>query len=69
MRLVVILGIPFCLAAALTSFLITYNEYSHHYKDKRLAVRIALNIGTVTFAVFVVIVVAIGFILARVITQ
>ena len=57
----------FCSAAALAAFLITYNEYSH--RDKRLAMRIALEIAAVTFVAFAAIAVAIGFVLGRVIAQ
>jgi hypothetical protein len=57
----------FCSAAAIAAFLITYNEYSHH--DKRLAVRVALEIAAVTFVAFAAIAVAIGFVLGRVIAQ
>ena len=66
-RLVVIAGMLFCSAAAIAAFLITYNEYSHH--DKRLAVRVALEIAAVTFVAFAAIAVAIGFVLGRVIAQ
>ena len=63
----VIAGVPFCFAAALAAFLITYNEYS--YRDKRLARKIALEIAAVAFIAFVAIVVALCFVLPRVIEQ
>jgi len=58
---------PFCSAAALAAFLITYNEYSH--RDKRLAMRIALEIAAVAFIAFAAIAVALGFVLPKVIGQ
>jgi hypothetical protein len=66
-RLVVIAGTPFCLAASLAAFLITYNEYSH--RDKRLAIRIALEIAAVAFIAFAAIAVVLGFVLPKVIAH
>ena len=66
-RLVVIVGMLFCSAAALAAFLITYNEYSHH--DKRRAVRVALEIAAVAFIAFALIAVALVFVLPKVIAQ
>ena len=68
--LVVTIGIPFCFAGGLTAFLITYAGYLRGQNpDKRLALRIALQTAFVTLAVFAIIIVAIGFILARVIVE
>ena len=69
-RVVVILDIPFCFAGALTAFLITYAGYLRgHNPDKKLAFRMALQTSLIALAAFAVIVVAIAFILARVIKQ
>jgi membrane protein DedA with SNARE-associated domain len=68
--LVVTIGIPFCLAAALMAFLITYTAYLRGQNpDKKLALRMALQTVFVALAVFAIIIVAIGFILARVIVE
>jgi len=69
-RLVVIIGIPFCFASSLTAFLITYAGYTRGQNpDKRLAFRMALQTALVALAFFAAIAVAIGFILARVIVE
>jgi membrane protein DedA with SNARE-associated domain len=63
---VVILGILFCLLAAIMAFLITYEGYSRGQNpDKRLALKVALRTAFVILAVFAVIIVATAFILAR----
>jgi len=69
-RLLVMIGAPFCFAGGLTAFLITYEGYMRGEKpDKRLAFRMALQTVFVALAVFAIIIVAIGFILARVIVE
>jgi membrane protein DedA with SNARE-associated domain len=69
-RLVVILGIPFCLAGALAAFLITYAGYFRgRNPDKKLAFKLAIQTAFVTLVVFAIILGAIGFVLARVIVQ
>jgi hypothetical protein len=67
-RLEIIIGIPFCLVAALTAFLITYEGYMRGQNaDKKLALRMALQTAFGALVVFAVLIVTIGFILARVI--
>ena len=69
-RLFVIIGIPFCFAAALTAFLITYEGYMRGQNpDKKLAFRIALQTAFGTLAAFVVLVVGIAFFLVKIILK
>lgn len=69
-RLTVVIGIPFCLVGGLMAFLVTYEGYMRGQNpDKRLAFRIALQTALVGIVVLAVIIVAIGFTLARVITE
>jgi membrane protein DedA with SNARE-associated domain len=69
-RLLVIMDIPFCFAGGLTAFLITYAGYMRGQNpDKKLAMKMALQTALIALAVFAVIVVAIAFILAKVIKQ
>ena len=69
-RLVVMLGIPFCFAGGLTAFLITYQGYTRDQNpDKRLAFRMAIHTTLVTLAALVVLVVGIAFVLAKVILK
>ena len=50
----------FCIAAmlsllaAVTAFLITYQEYKHHYVDKRKIFKTALGAAGFTLAVFLI---------------
>ena len=47
--------------AALSAYLITYDEYQHHYPDKRRVRRAALQAAGVAFIFFVLLSVAVGF--------
>jgi membrane protein DedA with SNARE-associated domain len=67
-RLTVVIGVPFCLVGSLMAFLITYQGYTRGQNpDKRLALRMALQTALVAIVVFAAIIVAIGFVLTRVI--
>jgi hypothetical protein len=56
------LGIGLILSpiAAIMSYLITYDEYLHHYPDKGTPRRIALQAAALTFFLFVLLSAAIG---------
>jgi hypothetical protein len=67
---VVMLGILFCPLAAIVAFLITYEGYLRGQNpDKKLALKTALQTAFVTLAVFAVVIVVAGFILAGVIAK
>jgi hypothetical protein len=59
----VILWIIFSPFAALMAFLITYEEYSHHYPERGPAFREALRTFAVTLLVFLVLGIAVSFVL------
>ena len=59
----VILWIIFSPIAALMAYLITYAEYSHHYPDRGPVIREALRTAIVTLLVFLVLGIAVSFIL------
>ena len=61
------LGIVFALLAAAMAFLISWQEYSRHFSDRRRAFRLALRTGLVTLAFFVVSAALAGLALARII--
>jgi hypothetical protein len=64
--LLIVIGSIFSLAAALTSFLITFNEYLRGQKpDRRLALLVALKNGLVTFLIFAIITAGIGFAISK----
>jgi hypothetical protein len=46
------IGLMLSPLAAAMAFLITYEEYSHHYADKKKPLRFALEAAGYTFVVF-----------------
>jgi len=51
---IVLIGLVLSLFAALAAFLITYEEWSHHYLDEREPFRHAVEAAAVAFVVFAV---------------
>ena len=49
----IIIGLGFSVLAALAAFLITYEEWSHHYASNREPIRYALEAAVVAFLVFI----------------
>jgi H+/Cl- antiporter ClcA len=47
-----VIGIIFGLLAALMAYLITYNEWTHHYPTKKEPRKIALETAILTFVFF-----------------
>jgi hypothetical protein len=50
----VFIDLLFSFIAACVAFAITYNEYVHHYPNKIMPVKLALDTATTTFIVFVI---------------
>ncbi|MDI6864480.1 MULTISPECIES: hypothetical protein [Thermodesulfovibrio] len=50
-----ILLLPFSIIAAVMVYLITYNEYMHHYTTKKEPRKIALETAIFTFVFFIVV--------------
>jgi len=46
------IAVTFSLLAAVMAFLITYEEYRHHYLDKQTVLKTALNAAGFTLVVF-----------------
>jgi len=44
-----IIDTGFSFMAGLMSFLITYQEYSHHFKEKKKIIKLSLQAGFVSF--------------------
>jgi len=66
-RLLVIIGLPFCFAAGLAAFLTTYAGYTRGQNpDKRLAMRMAFKIALVTIMLFTILIAGIGIILSKI---
>jgi len=60
---IMIVWIIFSPIAALMAYLITYAEYSHHYPDRGPVIREAVRAAIVTFLFFLVLGIAVSFIL------
>jgi hypothetical protein len=65
--LLIVIGSIFSLAAALTAFLITLNEYLRGQNpDRSLALQVALKEGFITLIIFAALTVGIGFALSKI---
>jgi len=64
-RISIFIGLVFSPLAALMAFLMTYNEYSHHYSDNKIPLKRSIEAGVFTFIVFMIISALIGWFLSR----
>ena len=62
---VLLIGMVIGLFAGLMAFLITYEEYSRHYLQRKKTLRLALEAAAFAFFVFLVLSVIAGFVLTR----
>jgi len=60
-----VIGLVFSPLAALMAFLITYDEYSHHYPNNRMPLKLATEAGIFTFIIFMAILAVIGYFLGN----
>ncbi len=51
--------------ASLMAFIVTYDEYTKHYVDKRMPLRLALEAALFAFFVVLVLAIITGFILTK----
>ena len=65
LRTALVLGFSFSSIASLAAFLISYEEYSRHYKDKIKALRLSLKAAIFAFIVFLTLAIIIGFFIDR----
>ena len=65
LRTALVLGFSFSFIAGLAAFLISYEEYSRHYKDKRKAFQLSLKTAIFAFMVFLILAIIIGFFIDR----
>ncbi len=61
MRTALVLGFSFSFIAGLAAFLISYEEYSRHYQDKRKAFLLSVTTAVFAFMVFLVLAIIVGF--------
>ena len=59
------IGLFFGLIGGLMAYLITYNEYTHHFQDKARPRQMALSSGLFTFVFLLVLLFLAGWILLR----
>lgn len=57
----ILIGAIFGFLAGLSAFLITLNEWTHHYSDARKPIVLALRTGLFAFGFFFLLSIAIGF--------
>ena len=65
LRTALVLGFSFSFIAGLAAFLISYEEYSRHYQDKRKAFLLSVTTAIFAFMVFLVLAIIIGFFIDR----
>ena len=65
MRAALVLGFSFSFIASLAAFLISYEEYSRHYQDKRRAFLLSVTTAIFAFIVFLVLAIIVGFFIDR----
>lgn len=63
MGLALIIGSIFSPIAALMAFIITHEEYKHHYPDRKTPLNMAVSMGIFTFLFFLILSAGIGFVL------
>ena len=63
--LIIVIGGIFSFIASLMSYLITYDEYAHHYKTAKEPRKLALQAAAFTFALFFALTVGAGYFLTR----
>ena len=61
MKIFLVIGIVFSPIAAAMAFLITYGEYTHHYPDKKMPLKLAGQAAIFTFIVFMAIMFGVGY--------
>lgn len=59
--LYLVISLVFSPFASIMAYLITYNEYIHHYPDKRKPVKLAIQAALATFAFFIMLALVTGF--------
>ena len=55
------IGLIFSPLAAFIAFIITYEEYTHHFIDKKKAFEHGLQMAFITFVVFIIVSLLAGF--------
>lgn len=64
LKFFILIGIGLGLVAGIMAYLITYEEYQHHFKGKRVHIE-SIKSAFVTFIFFIVLSVAIGYVMSH----
>jgi uncharacterized membrane protein len=62
---VLVIGLPFSALGSLMAYMIAFREYSHHFVDKRDAIKQSLQTALTAFVFLVSLTVALGLLLNR----
>jgi hypothetical protein len=62
------IGMLFSSLGAIMAYIITYQEYRHHFKDKRDTFRMAMRTAVFTFTVFLIITIFLAIFLRKIIS-
>jgi len=65
--LFLLIGLFVGILTALAQFLFTHEKYSHHFKDKKQPLKIAIETGLYTLGLFIVLMLIMGFLLVKLI--
>jgi hypothetical protein len=65
MKLTLLIGLTFSPIAGLMSFIINYEEYKHHFPDRKIPFRMAIRDGIFAFTFFMVLSLFIGLFLVN----
>ncbi|MCX7698527.1 MAG: hypothetical protein N2114_03550 [Candidatus Goldbacteria bacterium] len=63
--LYLVVSVPFCLIAGLVAGLIVYEEFRHHFIDKKKSIKPAIETAVVAFFFFLIIVFVVVNLLTR----
>ena len=65
MKFIFLISLIFSLLAALMAFLITYDEFRHHYPNRGPAIRAGLQMAVMTLLVFLVLALIVSLVLPQ----
>jgi hypothetical protein len=65
MIVVIAAGLPFACMAALSVFFLSYREYSRHYSDGKMPMKLSLESAFFTLLFFCILLLVLGYILSH----
>jgi hypothetical protein len=64
--IVMIIGVPMSIIAAVMAFITTYEKYSPHYTDKRMAIKHGLETALATLLIFLLMLLILSFAMSKI---